>query len=428
MPLGVAGVPDVPVRPAMDTRLRQCGHDLGAFLSDLFDLGAIEPCSSASVRERAGLFFVSKKDSQLRLIWDTRRSNAHFETPAFTALPSGESLAALEVGPGERLHAVSADVECCFYQFGIPPWLRPYFGLPEISLRFLPPRLRQAVRAHAEAGAVSFRARVLPMGWAWSVFFVQAAHRHVLRGVLADSRWLTDKVPMHQITAEKPAKLLYIDNFCALALSEEDSRRFTRQMVDCLSAAGIFADFDATDDDHYALLGFRLAHASGHWELTDKKFWRLVGALDHVLAPNSLMTGREAEVLIGHAVAALMLRRDMLSLFHSLYVFAADVKLRRVPVWPSVRRELRWLRALLPLVRAQPGLEWSPTVYAYDASPAGFGIVEREWPAEDVARTGRLSERALQGSARIRRRGAATRHPGGQRGAQALGRGLQAAG
>ena len=96
VPLGVAGVPDVPAKPAMDSRLRQCGHDMGAFLSELFDLGAIEPCSSASVRERAGLFFVSKKDSKLRLIWDTRRSNAHFEPPAFTTLPSGESLAALE--------------------------------------------------------------------------------------------------------------------------------------------------------------------------------------------------------------------------------------------------------------------------------------------------------------------------------------------
>eukprot|EP00959_Pyramimonas_sp_CCMP1952_P441301 9238613-Pyramimonas_sp.AAC.1 len=59
--------------------------------------------------------------------------------------------------------------------------------------------------------------------------------------------------------------------------------------------------------------------------------------------------GAEMERLLGHLVSCFMLRRELLSLLRASYTFAQETKLRRVPLWPSVRKELRWCRALLPL-------------------------------------------------------------------------------
>ncbi len=65
------------------------------------------------------------------------------------------------------------------------------------------------------------------------------------------------------------------------------------------------------------------------------------------------------EHLLGHLVAFFMLRREMLSILCHCYVFALEAGERRLPAWPSVRHELEWARALLPLVVARCKLQWS---------------------------------------------------------------------
>ena len=67
---------------ALDPVLTRKGCDFGACLSDLVCVGIAEQADE--VREECGLFFVKRKDDKLRLIFDTRRSNAHLKDPMFT--------------------------------------------------------------------------------------------------------------------------------------------------------------------------------------------------------------------------------------------------------------------------------------------------------------------------------------------------------
>ena len=77
-------------------------------------------------------FFVAKKNGDLRIVWDCRRANMAFRTPPPVDLGSADSLSHLEVGPHERIFVGAADVENCFYQVAIPPWLSNWFCLDEV--------------------------------------------------------------------------------------------------------------------------------------------------------------------------------------------------------------------------------------------------------------------------------------------------------
>ncbi|CAK0803561.1 unnamed protein product [Prorocentrum cordatum] len=310
---------------AMDPVLQRHGYQLGECLSELLSAGIIERASEGSIIERAGIFFVPKKDSSLRLIFDTRRSNAHFQDPPYTLLASGEALANLEVDAAEGVAVASGDVECCFYQYELPSWARAFFGLPAVQARFLDPAARQQLGVSDPSEMIHFVARVVPMGWSWAVHLIQEAHAHVLSTVSPEAPWIADKA-----AATPPWRV--------------------ERMLAALSARGIQASFDRDDGDLHTLLGFVLHKPSATWRLSQSKFWRLKFSFDVVLTPGRLVTGRELERLMGHITAAVMLQRHMLSLFHAIYEFCRRSRDKRQPLWSSVRRELSWFRALLPCV------------------------------------------------------------------------------
>ncbi len=291
-PAGVEGVPDVPARPAMDAVLRRGGHPFGGFLQELYDLGAVEP--APTVREVAGLFFVRRKDDKLRMIWDTRRSNAHFSPPPWCPLPSGEALACIESSGDLKLTAPSADVSVCFYQYQLPEHLRGYFCLPPIDLKFVPEPLCSVARPFAVKGKVSFQSRVVPMGWSWAVVLVQACHLNLLKGVRPSDPWLTDKVPVNPVNEKNAVKFMYIDNFSTISGSEAEGRAVTSAMISTLREHGIDSSFDEEDADDYLLLGFKLSKERGTWQPSDKKLWRVIGALDYALTPGHLNWARRS--------------------------------------------------------------------------------------------------------------------------------------
>lgn len=106
------------------------------------------------------------------------------------------------------------------------------------------------------------------------------------------------------------------------------------------------------------------------------------------------VTGREVEKLVGHLTWNMMLRRDMLCLMSSLCEFIRHSYGTRQPLWASCLKELRWIKALLPMMAASMKKEWSATVVAFDASMYAYAVVEAEWALPDIVATGRLSERA----------------------------------
>eukprot|EP00959_Pyramimonas_sp_CCMP1952_P245925 5139968-Pyramimonas_sp.AAC.1 len=83
----------------------------------------------------------------------------------------------------------------------------------------------------------------------------------------------------------------------------------------------------------------------------------------------------------------------MPSLPSASYDFIAKCYARRVRLWPSVRRELSWTRALLPLAWADLRGTWAPSVMAVDAPLTGLGAAERAAAPAEVGRVGRARER-----------------------------------
>lgn len=99
---------------AMDPRTARGGKDYGWLLKELFGGGLLD--ETGAVKETAGIFFVARKDSRLRLIFDTRRPNSHFVSPDPVEMASSETFAAIEISATNELKVCSGDMEACFYQ------------------------------------------------------------------------------------------------------------------------------------------------------------------------------------------------------------------------------------------------------------------------------------------------------------------------
>ena len=78
---------------------------------------------------------------------------------------------------------------------------------------------------------------------------------------------------------------------------------------------------------------------------------------------------------------------------HACYDFCRLHYDQRAALWPSVRRELGWVRAILPLLVGRLDGPWDGLVMASDSSLAGFGVCSRRLDPDTVGCWGRASER-----------------------------------
>ncbi|CAK0825378.1 unnamed protein product, partial [Prorocentrum cordatum] len=319
----------------LDPKLARRGCDFGRSLSGLSDAGVVE-VDPGNVLDEIGLLFVRRKDHKLRLIANARAANLHFVEPACAELAGPGALAAIECDGPDMIGFCSGGVEACFYRYELPERARRYFTLPAIKAQCLLAALRGRL------------------------------------GLARDTSELKSQV-----------QVLYIDNFAVASVDRVRAEGAAKVMREALAELGVASAIEACDGSKAELLG------------KPKRFWRLRGALDYLLeAKCREVTGHEVERVLGHIMAACMLRRESLAAFSACYTFAETSGLKRQPLWPSARRELFWARSLLPCVVGEMGKAWSSTVTAYDASPWGFGVVETEWEPAAVASRGRLSERA----------------------------------
>lgn len=75
------------------------------------------------------------------------------------------------------------------------------------------------------------------------------------------------------------------------------------------------------------------------------------------------------------------------------YRFAREMRGRRAPLWPAVRRELRWAKGLCMMAFRNLSAPWHPEVIAVDASWWGGGAVSARLSPEQVRELGRYNER-----------------------------------
>ena len=197
-----------------DPRLKNDKEAYADFIKELHSRCMIDLQANSPLHQ-VGIFVVYKKDGTLRIIVDARRVNQATREPPSTRLGSIAALSELQVGQDETLCFSCQDIAHCFYQLRLPEELRQLFGLRPLSAH-------DAGVTHTSAGIPVEPStklwpvlRVLPMGFSWSVFLCQAAHRNLLEKSKLESGLtceIVDRRPAPSLSHGNVARLIYIDN------------------------------------------------------------------------------------------------------------------------------------------------------------------------------------------------------------------------
>ena len=365
----------------------------GDFLKDLHKRGMIEFGRSAVIE--LGIFFVEKKNGKLRMIVDARRLNQRCKKPPSVSLASGDSLANLEIDPQSVLHLAQADVADCFHRMLLPQPLRCFFGLAGIEARYLGLTSLDGVPLGPTDRVVP-RLCTLPMGFAWSLYFAQRAHEHVLQtgsSCFREELRLRDRKPQPDKVGDDPYHLQYVDNLGIFGTDMKRTNKVKDLGKSLMDKVGLVMNEheDAVGEDQ-EILGHVVRPFPAEIRLKPVRAWKLRQAVKHLLKRRTV-SGRFVEVLFGHFTYAFLLNRCMLSVFSSIYRFMRKAYVVAEPLWPSVRRELEIAVGLLPLAAVSLSREWSSDVWATDAAPHGLGACKSVWHHRSVCEIGRVAER-----------------------------------
>ena len=104
------------------------------------------------------------------------------------------------------------------------------------------------------------------------------------------------------------------------------------------------------------------------------------------------VSGWQVEAVLGHITFLCLMRRELLSIFHTVYRFVRESYTTFQRLWDSAREELNAFLGAMVFIEADWSQPWTPYVYASDASLRGFGVSQSVWPLQDVAAVGRVPE------------------------------------
>ena len=195
--------------------------------------------------ETVSPFFVRKKGDRQRLVLDCRRVNEVFRRPPSPDLGGGECFSRLctveregrvsgSVGapggdasaePRKTVYFADADIKNCFYQCAMPDAWCDYFVLMEVDREWLICHGFSTLingEALPAAGPLYVTLKVLPMGWTWSFYIVQALHEQLLEECGIDATrcqaggWPTP--PLGEGAVAQP----YCDNLQVLGYSADE--------------------------------------------------------------------------------------------------------------------------------------------------------------------------------------------------------------
>ena len=124
-----------------------------------------------------------------------------------------------------------------------------------------------------------------------------------------------------------------------------------------------------------------------------KRLWTVRRAIEWGLGCRRL-AGWVWEVVLGHATFLGLVDRNSLSACCSIYRWIRANYHTPAPLWKTAAAELRAYANILPVLTAEWTAQWSPTVFATDASEEGCGVCSSRWDRGTVARVGRLKERS----------------------------------
>lgn len=326
-----------------------------------------------------------------RLIVDARRSNACFSVPPPPDLPTGASYSRVFLRPGEKLSVTSSDLKDAFYTIELPRCLRRFFTLA-------PVRAEEVGLSHLEGRALSPkdwvfpRLSVIPMGWSHAVNFCQRVVRSAALRVSGTrpEMFVSDLRPFPGL--KEGSIVIYVDNVVCLSTDEALCRTLQESVNVELRRVGLCVHEESVGEASVATLGWEFRTEEGIVVPKGRRAWRLVLACQDLL-DRRVCSGRQLGRLVGHFVSLGLLRRESLCCLSAVYAFQQKYDLVSCELWPSVLREVRWLKSLVPFLVHEYALPVRSMVLTCDASHWGKDAVHAHVSEPDIVEVCRYNER-----------------------------------
>ena len=232
------------------------------------------------------------------------------------------------------------------------------------------------------------------MRFTWSFYLVQQLHEQSTLHSLSipRDRLFLDARPVPQLHDKQIGSMPYCDNVRVLGKDGDAVERGRTRACQDLRDMGFSIHEEQPATTHMQTLGGIVDGELGLVHLSSERMWNLILAFEYVGRTNKHFSSDSIQRLLSHAMFLCVLCRPGMSIFRSLYDFAGK-GLPKCRVWDSARRECCIFSDIIPMLVGNLRRPWSTRVTCSDASPSGYGIVERELPTETVRALGRWNER-----------------------------------
>lgn len=342
----------------------------------LMSLGMVALLATAPTAV-SGQFATPKDNGLQRLVDNMVPGNLWWKDPGSLlefGLPS--DIANIVVPPGERVVCAKMDLDNYYHRFLLPKewWL--YFGLPPIWSVDIglggEPRWVHPVRT------------TLPMGWSHAVRLAQYAHCRILDlgcSLLQASTRVTGSRCPALLMGAGILHGVYVDDLWIVAL--ESCRDLAFEAVAQAKASYIAALLVPADRKEVlpapegapsvtTIIGVDVTGEG--WLLPcRKKLLATLSCTRQILAAGRC-TGVDMRRLIGSWVWVLLIQRPLLAVLCAVFGFAEAAGFDVRALSAVVRRELRTLLKLAPVIRVDLRAPVADVVVATDASSTGGGM------------------------------------------------------
>ena len=373
-----------PIKPYWDEVLLRDRAARIDFIKTLADIGLVS--FRRRIRCRAGLFFVTKKGGQIRMVVDAREPNRMHRPPPHTALGTPGALAeqdwtwdalGVEPGPDAGVWGSSLDLQDSFYQFSNEVLGEDFgFDFPE------PAGVYHCTHVWTPTGPVAVSEDDIvfpvfcgvPMGWSWALWAVHSIVANETGLALSGPQCIIrDKEVPPSPQPGIPTASIYVDNVQVFGVSRSDADRALHRILKRLRHKGLLCHEIVRATQDFEMVGLRCSGKTRRLRHTDHRAWRLyLGSLS--LLRRQWVAGWQLRIWLGHAVHFSMLARPILSIFSACYRYVNENLNDYGPLWPTVVQEIRDFVDCMFLAVVNLGTPYSSDVFCSDSSKLGYAL------------------------------------------------------
>ena len=293
----------------------------------------------------------------------------------------GATAVAQASGLDDVIAACTLDESNAFSHVETPPSWWPYMGGPTVYAKELPREWRDP--AWPPNLLIGPQYRRLGMGFSHAVFILQFINLAGARRAVREARlWEEHNIQVFFLNMPKDRRTrldlqargpravglyIHLDDFITVAASLVDAARVLDVIDLELQRLGFLTTRANLLEDAAAYVGFVLQRRPLRWQPEELRLGNLDRALEIILSLRVVPVAT-VHTLLSIFVWLATLWRPAMAVPHSLYVFVRAMEGLVVPLWPTVRRELMWIRGMLPLLYADLGRKPYPVLLAQDAS------------------------------------------------------------